>query len=501
MATPVIMPKQGQSVESCIITEWHKNKGEKVSKGDVLFSYETDKASFEEEAQEEGILLERFFEDGDEVPVLTNVAVIGEEGESAEPYHPDSNQNKSGSPDEKEPDQSGVSVAAQKAQKTKETEKTTSQRPAAEQNKQDPEKTATAGEHQKSTKSPEKAMHGEKLDTASEETTVSFADSGKKIKISPRAKRFAETKGIHLSKLTGTGPEGRIIERDVQKAIEEGGKVSPKAKEAMQEEALTHEGEGTGLAGAINYDDLKASNQVYGQDYEDVKLSNIRKLIARSMHASLQNSAQLTHHLSADARNILSLRKKVKRWQQEENLSINVTLNDMIVYATIRAIEKHPAANVHFLGDTIRHFKKVHMGFAVDTERGLMVPVIKNADDLSLTGLSSQLKSLAEACKKGSIDPDLLASTTGSFTVSNLGNYGVEMFTPILNVPQACILGVNTIIQRPAQMNDGTFGFLPYIGLSLTYDHRAIDGGPATKFLADIKNEIENFDGESTISL
>ena len=496
MATPVIMPKQGQSVESCIITEWYKNKGEKVSKGDVLFSYETDKASFEEEAKENGILLDRFFEDGDEVPVLTNVAVIGEEGESAEPYHPDNNQDKSGSSDEKEPDQSGISVAAEKAQKTKETEKTTSQQPAAEQNKQDPEKTATPEKTPESIKLRDKSMNSEATDIDSKEADVSFSDSGKKIKISPRAKRLAETKGIHFSKLKGTGPEGRIIERDVQKAIEGGGRVSPKAKEAMQEEALTYEGEGTGLAGAINYDDLKATNQIYGEDYEDVKLSNIRKLIARSMHVSLQNSAQLTHHLSADARNILSLRKKVKSWQQEESLSINVTLNDMIVYATIRAIKNHPASNVHFLGDTIRHFKKVHMGFAVDTERGLMVPVIKNADDLSLTGLSSQLKSLAEACKKGSIDPDLLASTAGSFTISNLGNYGVEMFTPILNVPQACILGVNTIIQRPAQMSDGTFGFVPYLGLSLTYDHRAIDGGPATKFLADIKNEIENFNGE-----
>ena len=131
---------------------------------------------------------------------------------------------------------------------------------------------------------------------------------------------------------------------------------------------------------------------------------------------------------------------------------------------------------------------------AVDTERGLMVPALRNADDLSLPGLSSQLSQLAVACRGGSIDPDLLQPNAASFTISNLGAYGVEMFTPVINLPQAGILGVNTIVQRPAPLEGGAFGFVPYMGLSLTYDHRALDGGPATLFLAGIKNEIENFD-------
>ena len=131
---------------------------------------------------------------------------------------------------------------------------------------------------------------------------------------------------------------------------------------------------------------------------------------------------------------------------------------------------------------------------AVDTERGLMVPALRNADDLSLAGLSEQLRDLAEACRAGKIDPDLLQPDAATFTVSNLGNYGVEMFTPVINLPQAGILGVNTILERPARLEDGTFGFIPSMGLSLTYDHRAIDGGPATLFLAEIKKEIEKFD-------
>jgi pyruvate dehydrogenase E2 component (dihydrolipoamide acetyltransferase) len=219
----------------------------------------------------------------------------------------------------------------------------------------------------------------------------------------------------------------------------------------------------------------------------------MRKLIAKAMHASLQNSAQLTHHLSADARSILSLRKKVKEFHAAGQ-SPDITLNDMVCFAVVRALRKHPAANVHFLGDSIRYFGKVHLGFAVDTDRGLMVPALRDADDLSLGGLSNQLAKLAMACRSGNIDPDLLQPDAASFTVSNLGNYGVEMFTPVINLPQAGILGVNTIIERPAKMDDGTFGFVPYMGLSLTYDHRALDGGPATKFLAEIKNEIEQFD-------
>jgi len=170
-----------------------------------------------------------------------------------------------------------------------------------------------------------------------------------------------------------------------------------------------------------------------------------------------------------------------------------ITLNDMICWCVIRALEKFPDANSHFLDDRIKSFHKVHLGIAVDTPRGLMVPALKNADDLSLEGLSKELKSLADSCKKGNINPELIQSNAATFTVSNLGNYGVEMFTPVINLPQAGILGVCTIINRPASIGNNIFGFVPYIGLSLTYDHRAIDGGPATLFLKEIKEQIENF--------
>ena len=223
------------------------------------------------------------------------------------------------------------------------------------------------------------------------------------------------------------------------------------------------------------------------------KLSNMRKIIAAKMHESLQNSAQLTHHTSADARKLLELRRKAKE-TYEKSGGENITINDLVCYAVIRALQKHPMANCHFLGDSLRIFKKVHLGLAVDTERGLMVPVVRNADNLSIRDLAAQLKSVANSCKKGNVNPELLASEAATFSVSNLGAYGVELFTPVINLPQVAILGVNTIINRPTDLGNGVFGFVPFIGLSLTYDHRALDGAPASAFLREIRLEIENLD-------
>ncbi len=437
MATPVLMPKQGQSVESCIITDWFKQKGEKVSKGDILFAYETDKASFEEECPADGILLDIFFESGDEVPVLTNVAAIGEEGEAVDEFRPGGEPAPAAVPEEPKPEFEAPTQATN-----------TTPNPQAPSEKQN---------------------------------------------ISPRAKRLAEQKRISLEGVSGTGPKGRIIERDVLAALETQPKLSVLANKVASEQDLVPGDTGSGVSGTFNSGDLVQKNAAYASDFEEKPLTNIRKIIAKAMHNSLQNSAQLTHHLSADARRMLALRKKSKKLVAE-GTGPNITLNDLVCYAVINALQKHKDANIHFLGDSIRYFNKIHLGLAVDTDRGLMVPAVRNADDLSLTGLASQLKAVAEACKTGNVDPDLLSSEAATFTISNLGNYGVEMFTPVLNLPQACILGVNTIIQRPAQLEDGGFGFVPYIGLSLTYDHRALDGGPATKLLAEIKNEIENLD-------
>jgi pyruvate dehydrogenase E2 component (dihydrolipoamide acetyltransferase) len=229
-----------------------------------------------------------------------------------------------------------------------------------------------------------------------------------------------------------------------------------------------------------------------GDDFEVKPTTNIRKLIAKAMHTSLQNSAQLTHHLSADARALLAARKQFKHQFETGKIRENVTINDLVCFAVIGALKKFPQVNAHYLGDQIKYFNRIHLGLAVDTDRGLMVPALRDAGDFSVTGLSGRLQQLAADSRKGNVNPDLLSPEAATFTVSNLGNYGVEIFTPVINLPQTAILGVCAIIPRPKDLGDGIIGFVPHIGLSLTYDHRALDGGEATRFLAEIRSQIEN---------
>jgi pyruvate dehydrogenase E2 component (dihydrolipoamide acetyltransferase) len=439
MAVVVILPKQGQSVESCIITEIKKKKGDAVSKGDILFSYETDKASFEEESPADGVVLECFYNDGDEVPVLLNMMVIGQPGEDY------------------------ASLLGDSA-------------PVAEAPVATPAPVVEAA-------APVAAPVAAPAVT---KASASF--------VSPRAKNLAASEAIDATQLAGSGPNGRVIEKDVKAVLENRPKLTPLAKKIAAEEGVQPT-TGSGLAGTAKSTDLVPPvNAVYGVDFEDKKLSNMRKIIAKSMHASLQNSAQLTHHLGADARRMMELRKKIKKAMDAGTLSTNITLNDMVCFAVIKALKKFPNVNSHFLGDSMRLFNKVHLGLAVDTDRGLMVPAVRNADDLSILGLANQLKEVAGACRKGAIAPELLAAEAATFTVSNLGNYGVEMFTPVINLPQSAILGVNTIVPRPKDLGDGIYAFVPYIGLSLTYDHRSLDGGEATRFLKQIAIELETLE-------
>ncbi len=440
MAVVVIMPKQGQSVESCIITEWNKNKGDQVKKGEILFAYETDKASFEEEASADGVLLAVFYNTGDEVPVLTNVCVIGEPGESTDAFAP-----------------SGLSSVKTEA----------------------PEATATSTKEE---------VPAEIVATESSNSSSSEA-------VSPRARILADEEGINLNSVRGSGPNGRIIEQDIQAILAKQPKSTPLAKKKAGQEHLQGSTIGSGLGGSITSKDLTQQNQASGTDFEIKKLSNIRKLIAKAMHQSLQNSAQLTHHLGADARRMLEWRRKIKK-ATDGGYPVNITINDMVCYSVIKALKQYPQVNAHFLGDSVKYFNNISLGIAVDTDRGLMVPAIRNAGNLTIQELSNNIRDIAAACRKGAIDPELLSSEAASFTVSNLGNYGVEMFTPVINLPQVGILGVNTIVPRPKDLGDGAYGFVPYIGLSLTYDHQALDGGEATRFLKQIATEIENLEFE-----
>lgn len=429
MATVVIMPRQGQSVESCIITTWQKKKGDRVEVGDILFSYETDKSAFDEPAQTAGTILEVLAAEGDVIPCLDPVCIIGEPGEDISALLPKS-----------------AEAAA----------------PAAEEEKK------------------EEAPKAEAAATVSEST-------GERVFISPRARHLALESGVDMTKVVSTGPHGRIIERDINKALDAGFTATTEAVEAflaghpivVEEEAPAVEAAPAPAAAPAAADDLRA--------YVDEPMSNIRKVIAKTMHASLSEMAQLTLNSSFDATNLMAYRAKLK--EAGETLGLGkITVNDMVLYAVSRVLPNYPEINANLIGDTFRKYKHANVGMAVDTDRGLLVPVLFGAEKMTLASLAAETKVLAGKAREGKLTPDEMSG--GSFTVSNLGSMGVESFTPVINPPQTAILGVCCTVNRVKA--DGTV--YPAMGLSLTFDHRAVDGAPAAKFLKELCTALENFD-------
>ena len=438
MATAIIMPRQGQSVESCIITTWNKKVGDTVEKGDILFSYETDKSSFDEPAPESGVLLAIFREEGDDVPCLENVCVIGQAGEDFSAFAPTAN--------------------AAPAEEAK------AETPAA-------------------------------APVAAVEVTAEATAEAATGAISPRAKTLAAKTGADLLKATPTGPNGRIIERDVQSLLDRGLTVSPAASAEY-----TSPIEGSGINGKVVLGDLnapvapaaaaEAPTAAPVAEYVDEKLPNIRKVIAKSMHASLSTMAQLTLNTSFDATKIMALRASLKNGAEKLGLP-NITLNDMVLFAVSRVILNHRSLNAHYLDDTMRFFNTVNLGIAVDTDRGLLVPTVFGAEKLSLAELAKASKKVITEAQQGTISPDKLKG--GSFTITNLGSLGIESFTPVINPPQTGILGVDSITRRIKEVNGEDVTY-PAMGLSLTFDHRALDGAPAAKFLKELCSALENFD-------
>ena len=437
MAKPIIMPKQGQSVESCVLLEWYKNKGDTVKKGDVLFSYETDKASFEFEAPDDGVLLDTFFEEQADIPVLTTVAVIGAVGEDISPFKPK------------------VSSIVDT-----ETPEVVSEPPV---------------------------VLPQSIPTAPDASNVAGA-------VSPRARKTAEARGVDLSRIIGSGPAGRIIEQDVLAQVS----LTPTAAARSIEEGLSAPLSGSGIGGRIRATDLTRKDDTTTADdtFAEVPFSNMRKIIGSRMMQSLRQSAQLTLNVFADATALLSYRKQVKARSKEPGLP-DITINDLIALAVVRTLPSFPEINCLYRDGKVLHYDHVHLAMAVDTPRGLMVPVVKFANLLPLAKLSESLKEMVSQCREGSINPDLL--TGGTFTISNLGLFGIDSFTPILNPPQVAILGVNAIAPRPVQTEDGSFAVRQHIGFSLTIDHQVVDGGPGARFLNALCEAIARIDHMLTV--
>ena len=442
MATIVVMPQLGNSVESCIIVEWMIAEGDTVAVDQTLASIETDKSTMEVPSTAEGTVLKLLWEEGDEVPVKDPLIIVGEPGE----------------------DISGLVPGGDAA-------------PA------------------------EADAPAEQAAAAPEAAAPAFATERATGAVSPRARALAASNGVDASAITqGSGPHGRVIERDVAAAIAAGPVLTSAARAAGVSAA-----EGTGIGGRVSVADAGRTAEAApaaavaapaaAADFPGAStsapLKGVRKVVAKRMMESLTSTAQLTLNTTANAAGILAMRKKVKN--ADEALGLNkITLNDLVCFAVSRTLLKYPVFNAHLEDGVLTEFEQVHLGFACDTPRGLFVPVIRSAQALGLKAFSDEAKRLASSAIDGSLLPEFLSG--GTFTVSNIGSFGIETFTPVINLPQTAILGVGAITPRPTVAADGSIGVEQRLNLSLTIDHQVIDGADGARFLRDLVAAIENID-------
>jgi pyruvate dehydrogenase E2 component (dihydrolipoamide acetyltransferase) len=447
MITKVIMPKLGQTMEEGTIVEWIKKEGEPVKRGDLLFTVESDKAVLEVEATARGFLRKIVVAQGQTVPVLTVVALMTRKAdEDISSY--------------------GAPAPVAGAEPVVEV-------PAAE-----PAATGPA------------LAKGEPARPAG------------RIFASPRARKTAREKGVDLVLVTGTGPNDRIVEQDVLDYLASRPKATPMALKTAEAVGVDIAAvSGTGVSGRIMKADVEAAvppvapPPVEAPALERIPLTGTRRVIAERMAASHAATARVTLVTEADATAFVEARTQLKA-AVTEDWGFSPGYNDLLGLVVARALREFPYLNARLSAEetedgthTIERLPYVNLGMAVDTERGLLVPVIHDADQKGLRAIATEFRELAERARAGRAQPDDLRG--GTFTITNLGMYDVDAFTPIINLPEAAILGVGRIQPKPVVRGEDIVVRQMWT-LSLVFDHRLVDGAPAARFLQRIKQLIEN---------
>ena len=418
MAEIVLMPKLSDTMTEGVVAEWHKKVGDKVESGDLLAEIESDKATMEFESFQEGVLLHIGVEAGQNAPVDSVLAVLGDEGED-------------------------IAALLEEAKKKKE-----QSAPVVEEESVAPEpiKNEVSAPTPKTSVAPPAPT---KAPVAQEPKGAAPAPSvlNNKIVASPLARKLADEKNIPLSQVPGSGDGGRIVKRDVENFIP---------------------------GGVLNTT----------ESYTDVGLNSMRKVIGQRLSESKFSAPHFYLTLDIDMDNAIAARKAII-----ESKGVKVSFNDMVLKATAKALKKHPGVNCSFLGDRIRYNDHVNIGVAMAVENGLIVPVVRFADQLSLQDISAQVKDYAIRAKENKLTPDDWAGST--FTVSNLGMFGIEQFTSIINSPDGAIMAIGGIKQVPVVKNDE---IVPgnIMKVTLSCDHRAIDGAIGAAFLQTFKQILEN---------
>jgi pyruvate dehydrogenase E2 component (dihydrolipoamide acetyltransferase) len=442
MASEVLVPPLGQTVDTVVLVTWYKNEGEAVAQGDPLFAIETDKATLDVEAPASGVLRQVTAQPGDVVKVLSAIALIAAPDEAV----------------------AGRVIDAQP--------------PAPPGPRGDPSWPASAGR---------------------EAGTGSPQLRGGRIFISPRARRLVEERNIPLAALQATGPEGAIVERDVRSYLDTQTvpAITPVARRMAEEAGLDWYGlSGSGAGGRITRDDVAQALKVTqvvsegvpsptedNEAIETIAVRSVRAVIAERMARSVATTAHVTLTAEADATALVELRHKLIQD------GVNVSYNDLFLYILGRALREYPRLNASLEGDSIKLWRRIHIGLAVDTDRGLLVPVVRDVNRKGLVELGQDTQVLIERAQTGQCTPDELSG--GTFTLTNLGMFGIDAFTPIINLPECAILGVGRIKRQPVMVENQVVG-RQMVWLSLTFDHRLVDGGPAARFLQRVVQLVES---------
>jgi pyruvate dehydrogenase E2 component (dihydrolipoamide acetyltransferase) len=405
MAVKIEMPKLSDTMEEGVIAKWNVKEGDKVSSGDVIAEVETDKATMEVEVFDDGTILKILAQEGDAIPLGGLMAIVGEEGED-------------------------ISNILEEAEAGNE-----------------PEKAEVEEEKEEKSKEKKEATKEEKKEDKSSTTS----DNGR-VKASPLARKIAEDKGIDLSQIEGSGPEGRIIKRDIED-------YKPTAKGVP-------------------------SVQYTSEEDEDIKISQMRKTIARRLAESKFTNPHFYETIDIDMENAISARNRLN-----EISEVKISFNDIVVKACAAALRKHPYVNSSWMDDVIRQHGDVNIAVAVAIEEGLMTPVINHADKKNLRQISTETRELAGLAKDRKLQPEQMEGST--FTVSNLGMFGIEEFTAIINPPNVCILAVGAIRDVPV-VKDGEVVPGKRMKVTLSSDHRVVDGAKAADFLNTLRELLEN---------
>jgi pyruvate dehydrogenase E2 component (dihydrolipoamide acetyltransferase) len=457
MATKVEMPKLSDTMEEGVIGKWNVKEGDTVESGDIIAEVETDKATMEVEVFDAGTILKILVDEGDTVPLGELMAVIGEEGEDisditgggeAEVEVEDEDEVEVESEDDDSGEDS-VDEQQKDEEKSEVEEEEDKDKEASEEKKDEAEKDEVKDKAEADDEEDDGKLKKPGSDKKQKSTNGKQGSENGRVKASPLARKMAEEQGIELSKVQGSGPEGRIIKKDIEE-------YEPAAEPGMET----------------------------SREDTEHRVSQMRKTIARRLAESKYSSPHYYETIDIDVEQMFEARK-----QLNESIEGKISFNDIIIKACSAALRKHPMVNSSWQDDTILEHGDINVAFAVAIDEGLLTPVIRNSDQKGLQQIGEESKDLAEKARNRKLEPEQMEGST--FTISNLGMFGIEQFTAIINPPNACILAVGAIRDVPV-VKEGVVAPGKRMKVTLSSDHRIVDGATAAQFLNTLNNMLQN---------